>query len=165
MGVATGKATETRMAENQFARPMEDTIIGGYTDAADGTTDIYLSINEAIPNDATFIKSRDAPVNDPYVTKLTPVAGAAIQTDHVVRYRYRRQGGVGIQLNLTVQLRESYEDETDQGLLRASWLHANIAETFTTTESTLTESEVGNIVDYEDLFWRIVFHQQDEPLP
>ena len=153
------------MAESQFARPSVDTIIGGYTDQAGGVTNIYQRIDEVVADDADYIRSRTAPVNDPYVTKLSVLLNPQIRTNHIVRYRYGGVVAEGKQLNLTVELREAYVDENNRGALRATWLHANIAEAFTTATSTLTTEEAMDIVDYEDLYLRIVFHEQDEPLP
>jgi hypothetical protein len=143
----------------QFARPSADTLIGGYKDQADGTTNIYATIDEASPNDADYVKSVLAPSNAPYVTKLSAIEDPQSSSGHVVRYRYSKNAAGGAQIDLTVQLRQGYVNEGSPGTLIKEWAHANIPETFTTQNQTLSGAEADSITDYSSLFLRFVANQ------
>ena len=152
------------MAE-QIARPSVDTIIGGYTDQSDGTTNIYQRIDEVVADDGDYIRSRLSPINDPYVTKLSTLVAPPTNAGHIIRYRYARKPDSADQLDLFVQLRKSYVDEDDRGLLIKEWTHALVGETFTTAEQTLSEAEATDITDYDDLVLRFVFNIAGVPIP
>lgn len=147
-------------AGDQFARPSADTYLGTYTDAAAGVIDIYQSIDEpSPPNDADAIQSVSSPVNAPYATHLTPRVDPRVGTGHIVRYRYRKVGGAGVQLDLVVQLRQGYVNEGTPGTLIKAWTHTNISTTSVTAEPTLTGGEADAITDYTSLFLRVIFNQ------
>jgi hypothetical protein len=143
----------------QFARPSVDSSIGGYKDQADGTTNIYASTDEVSPNDADYIKSALAPSNAPYVTKLSAIEDPQSSSGHVVRYRYAKNAAGGAQIDLTVQLRQGYANEGSPGTLIKEWTHANIGETLTTQNQTLSGAEADSITNYADLFLRFVANQ------
>jgi hypothetical protein len=164
MAGATGVGTVILMAE-QFLRPIEDTIIGGYSDAGAGTTDIFESIDEVSPSDVDYVGSREPPINDPYVTRLTAAEAATVNTDHLVRTRVRAAIGSEWGIDYFLELRESYVDEDDKGELIKQWIHALIPTTFTTYEDTLSEAEASNIGEPAELFLRMTFNIAQEPLP
>jgi hypothetical protein len=143
----------------QFARPSADTSIGGYTDQAGGTTNIYGTIDETVASDADYIKSALAPSNAPYVTKLSNIEDPVSSTGHVVRYRYAKNAAGGAAINLTVQLRQGYTNEGSPGTLIKEWTHADISETATTQAQTLSGAEADAITDYTALYLRFVANQ------
>lgn len=147
------------MAE-QFARPSEDTVIGTYTNEVAGVVNIYQSMDEVSPpNDADYIRSTVAPVNEPHVTKFSSLLATLTDTGHIVRYRYRKNPGSTAQLDLVVQLRQGYVSEGTPGTLIKAWTHTDIADAFTTATQTLTVEEAATIGDYASLFLRFVFNQ------
>lgn len=147
------------MAENQFARPIEDTILGDYTDADGSATDIFESIDEEVADDDDYIQSEEAPANAVYVCKLSTLLNPLVKTNHIVRYRYQKQDGEEEQLDLVVQLREGYEDEGTPGTLIKEWTHTDVGDTWITATQTLSEAEANEITDYGDLFLRVRFNQ------
>lgn len=153
--------------EAQIARPSVDTFLGDYTDAAAGIINIYQSIDEAIANDVDYVRSRLSPTNDPYVVKLSTLIDPTVDTGHIIRYRYAVKPGSAEQLDLYVQLRRLYVDESDQGLLIKQWIHALVSTTFTLAEQTLVEAEADDIipVQYDSLFLRFVFTIAGTPIP
>jgi hypothetical protein len=143
----------------QFARPSADTSIGGYTDQAGGTTNIYGTIDETVASDADYIKSALAPSNAPYVTKLSNIEDPVSSTGHVVRYRYAKNAAGGAAINLTVQLRQGYTNEGSPGTLIKEWVHNDISETAATQAQTLSGAEADSITDYTALYLRFVANQ------
>lgn len=54
----------------QYGRPTTDTVNEGYTTQAGGGANLYQTIDEAVADDADYIRSAAAPTSDVYVTKL-----------------------------------------------------------------------------------------------
>jgi len=143
----------------QFGRPSTDTVNESYLDQADGGVNIYTKIDEAVADDADYIKTAVAPSNDVYVTKLTTLEDPVSSTDHIVRYRYSKDAAGGATIGLVVQLRQDYVDEGTQGTLIATNTHANISETWTAGSIALAAGEADAITDYTELYLRFVFNQ------
>lgn len=140
----------------QWLRPSSDVILGNWVDEASATSSIYDGLDEHMPADSDFARSGSTPSNDAYVVRLG-AGGEPANPDgpHVVTYRYYRDG-TAEQVDLTVELRQGYVDETSQGTLVASWTHYNISTETVTTRQTLTSTQRGNITDYSDLYLRFV---------
>lgn len=143
----------------QYGRPSADTSIGGYTDQLGGTTNIFQKIDEAVADDADYVRSALAPSSAPYVTKFTAVEDPQSSSGHIVRYRYAKDAAGGATINLTVQLRQGYTNEGSPGTLIKEWTHSNIGESWTLAEQTLSSGEADSITDYSDLFLRFVANQ------
>ena len=144
----------------QFGRPSADTSIGGYTDQAGGTTNIYATIDEVVASDADYIRSVVAPANAPYVTKFTALEDPVSSSGHVLRCRMAKDAAGGATINATVQLRQGYVNEAGQGTLIATIPNtANVGETFTDYTHTLSGAEADAITDYASLYIRIVANQ------
>lgn len=145
----------------QFGRPSTDTTIGTYTDQAGGTTNIYGTIDEVSPaNDADYIKSVANPANAVYVTKLTSVVDPQLSTGHIVRWRRGKDpASGGEQIDLTVELRQGYTNESSLGTLIASKTVNNIAAAFTDDSMTLSGAEADAITDYANLYLRFIFNK------
>ena len=143
----------------QFGRPSNDQLNEGYTDQGGGSSNIYTTIDETVYSDSDYIRSALAPTSDVYVTKLTAVEDPQSSTDHHVRYRYAKDAAGGAQIDLTVQLRQGYVNEGSPGTLIKEWVHANIPETFTAQDQTLSGPEADAITDYANLYLRFVSNQ------
>lgn len=143
----------------QFARPDTDASIGAYTDQAGGASNIYTTIDEAVTDDADYIKSAAGPANAPYVARLSDVTDPVSSTGHIIRARVRNGVAGARQIDLTVQLRQGYTNEGSPGTLIATLTQANVAGAFTEYTYTLSGAEADAITNYNDLFLRIVANQ------
>lgn len=143
----------------QYARPASVLSRGTWTDQADGTTDIFQAIDEVSPSDADYVKSVLAPSSAPVVFGLSSVGDPLSSANHVLSVRYKKDPAGGPQINLTVELRQGYASEGSQGTLIATRTYNNIADTWTTTQITLTGGEADTITDYSALALRLVATQ------
>lgn len=144
----------------QFGRPNADTYNGdGWTEDDGTAVTIYDQIDEAVIDDADYVRSPLAPTSDVYVAKLSTVEDPVSSTGHVVRYRYAKDAAGGAQIDLTVQLRQGYVNEATPGTLIAAWSHANISEVLATAVQTLSAAEADAITNYADLYLRFVANQ------
>lgn len=143
----------------QFGRPSTDTTRDNWEEDDGTTTSIFDQIDEAVIDDADYIRTVLAPTSDVYVTKFTTLEDPVSSTGHIVRYRYGKSAAGGAQIDLTVELRQGYVNEGAQGTLIKQWTHTNISETLTTAAQTLSGAEADSITDYTDLYLRIVANQ------
>lgn len=143
----------------QFGRPSTDTTRDNWEEDDGTTTNIFDQIDEAVVDDADYIRTGLAPTSDVYVTKLTTLEDPVSSSGHVVRYRYGKDASGGAQIDLTVQLRQGYVNEGSPGTLIAQWVHTNISNTLTTAAQTLAGAEADAITDYTDLYLRFVANQ------
>jgi hypothetical protein len=141
----------------QFGRPSTDTTRDNWTEDDSTTVDIFDQIDEAVSDDADFIMTQLTPTSDVYVTKLSTLEDPLSSSNHIVRYRFRKDAAGGDQIDLIVQLRQGYTNEGAQGTLIAAKTETDIdgsgwvAGTFT-----LTGGEADSITDYTDLYLRFV---------
>src|SRR3990172_5838377 len=92
----------------QFGRPSADTVRTGWTDEAAGTTDIYTGIDEITAEDTEYIKTPTPPGANEFETLLTSVTDPVSSTNHVMRWRRRKQPASGsADINLTVRLMQA----------------------------------------------------------
>jgi hypothetical protein len=131
----------------------------GFDNQAASGTNLYQSIDETVADDADYIQSSAVPSNDVYVCSLSTLEDPVSSTGHVVRYRYRKSAAGGAQIDLTVQLRQGYVNESSMGTLIASATHADITETATSNTLALSGGEADAITDYTALFLRFLFNQ------
>lgn len=144
----------------QLAVPAADITNQGYLDEAGVSTTIYSSIDEASPGDDNdYIYSATAPSSDVYVCQLSAVTDPVSSSDHIVRYRYLKSNVGGAQIDLTIQLRQSYASEGAPGTLVKQWSHTDISDEVTQVSQTLSGAEADSITNYADLFLRFVFNQ------
>lgn len=141
-----------------IARPESDAFLGAWVDELGGSVNIYQSIDEVIASDTDYISSEGDPVTSPYVTGLSEVTNPeAAEGDQTVRYRYRKPDLAAAQVDLTVELREGYVDESTKGALIASQVHEDVpADVFIAGSFVLEPFESSLIVDYSDLYLRFV---------
>lgn len=125
-------------------RPISDVSDGTWTDQ-DGGTNLYAAIDETSASDTDYIKSADIEAGDSDVCEvlLGAMSAPSVDTDHVIRYRYRAQGDLTI--NLTVALRQG------TGTQIASATHNGVGASYVDGVLTLSEAEAANITNYHDL--------------
>lgn len=142
----------------QFARPSADTNNpGGWTTHTGGTTNLYLTIDEATADDTDYIQSPAAPSNAVYVTKLSSVVNPQSTSGHVMRMRTSASLDNQQSIPITQELRQGYVSEATPGTLIASYQRTGIVSTaWTTTQYTLTAAEAGAITDYTNLYFRFI---------
>lgn len=142
----------------QFARPSADTNNpGGFTDQAGGSTNIYTTINEAVADDANYIRSPASPTNAVYVTKLSAVTDPSLSTGHIMRMRTAVDVANQQAITITQELRQGYVSEASPGTLIASQTRANITSTaWVTSQYTLSAVEADAITNYADLYYRFI---------
>jgi len=143
----------------QFARPDADIVDGAWVKSTGGNVDMFTMIDEATPDDVDYIQSELAPAASAYAVRLSDVEDPLSDANHVVRYRYRKDAAGGATIGVTVQLRQGYVNESSQGTLIHSEVHANVGETWTAGTFTLTAPEAQAITDYSDLQLRFVANQ------
>ena len=143
----------------QFARPDADLEIGNWLNDLGSAITIFQSIDEVVANDADFIESGLAPVNDPFVCGLSDVEDPLSSSAHIVRWRRSKDAAGGSLIDLTVELRQGYVSEASQGTQIFSIIDGGIPDVFTDTSYTLSGAEADAITDYNDLQLRITAFQ------
>ncbi len=143
----------------QFGRPITDTTRDNWFDPVGGTTGLFGQIDEPQADDADYIQTQQAPTNDVYVTRFSPIENPAVSTGHIIRYRFAKDTSGGNQIDLTVELRQGYVSEVSLGTLIRSWTHANITEALITAQQVLSTAEADAITDYGNLYLRVVANQ------
>jgi hypothetical protein len=136
----------------QFARPSADTVRTGWTDEAGGTTDIYTGIDETVAEDTEYIKTPTPPGTNEFETLLTSVTDPVSSSNHVMRWRRRKQPSGGAQINMTVRLLQGTTQITSQS-------DTNLPTSFTDTSYTLSGAEADAISDYANLRLEFVASQ------
>lgn len=144
----------------QFARPDADTTIGNFTDQVGGTTNIYLTIDETVADDADYIRSPASPVNEVYVCRLSDVTDPVSSSGHIIRMRTSVDQASQESLDFTQQLRQSYVNEGTPGTLIASQSRTGVTSTtWTENAYTLSGAEADAITDYTALFFRFIVNK------
>jgi hypothetical protein len=129
----------------QFARPSADTVRTAWTDQAAGTTNIYTTIDEVSFSDADYIKTPAPPGTNEFETLLTTVTDPLSSTNHIMRWRRRKQPTSGsATINLTVRLLVATTQITSQA-------DNTLPTAFTDTSYTLSGAEADAITDYANL--------------
>jgi hypothetical protein len=145
---------------NQVALPSAVTFLGDYTDEADGTTNIFNSINEATPVDDDYVQSPETPVDEVFVVKMASavLSDPAVSFGHVINYRYRKDFDGGDTLNLTFEWRQGYTNEGSQGTLIASNTHLDVGGVeWVAGALSLTDAQADSVTVYTDLYVRVVW--------
>ena len=110
----------------QFARPSALTNNpGGWTDQSGGSTNIHQSIDETVADDNDYIQSPLTPSNAVVVIKLSAVTDPISSSGHTWRYRYGKNASAGDQIDITVEIRQGYVNESTLGTLIKSNTHTN----------------------------------------
>ena len=162
----------------QVARPVEDTYYpvpppnGGIdlhawrNELGETDQNLFESINTFLPNDLTYAEAGallDPQVVPqdiiPYVTKLTVVETPATASEGLtVRTRLSKDFADGHRVNVLVELREEYNNETtDLGILIASETFLDLPTTFEEFSFPVSPAQSANIVNFAALYLRFVF--------
>ena len=129
----------------QFARPSADTVRTAWTDELGGITDIYTGIDEVVAEDVEYIKTPAPPGANEFETLLTTVTDPVLSSNHIMRWRRRKQPAAGsADINLTVRLMQAAVEKVSRA-------DNTLPGTFTDTSYTLTAGEADSITDYADL--------------
>ena len=135
-------------------------MIGNFVDAADGTTNIFQSIDEASADDGDYIKSPASPVSEVYVCRLSDVTDPVSSSGHTMRMRTSCDQAAQETLDFTQQLRMTYVNEGSQGTLIASQARTGVSSTtWTTSTYNLSGAEADAITDYTALFFRFIVNK------
>ena len=147
----------------QYARPSSDISSNTFLNEVAANSNLFQSIDEVVPSDADYIVSTQNPANNVYVTQLTSVDDPLVDTGHTINFRYKKDVAVnGEQIDLTVQLRQSYVSEANAatlGTLIAQTNVTNIASAWTNGTYLLSNTEAGTINAYANLHLRFVFNK------
>lgn len=143
----------------QKARPTTDTTRDNWEEDDGTTASIFDQIDEAVADNADYIRTGLAPTNDVFVTELTNLEDPVSSADHKITYRYGKDVAGGAQIDITVQLRQGYTNEGSPGTLIKEWVHANVSDAVTEVVQTLSGGEADSITDYTSLFLRFVANQ------
>lgn len=135
----------------QFGRPVQD--------IAAWATGTFADIDEASADDADKITSNTAPANHVYVCKLGTLEDPVSSTGHILSWRRQKNASGGSAIDLLVELRQGYVNESSKGTLITSKNAANIANGFADDSITLSGPEADSITNYGSLFVRIVANQ------
>lgn len=154
----TSQVDEVILSSTGFINlyPSFDVVDGNWTNQDGNNTNLYDSLNEESVSDADYIWSEYSPSGSFVVLKLNSAVDPNSSSNHVLSYRYSKFPSGGQAVNLTVQLRQGYVDEGNQGTLIAEWTHTNISDTLATVDQTLTGLQADSITDYSSLYIRIV---------
>jgi len=141
----------------QFARPDADTYNGdGWTEDDGTSVDMFLEVDEAVADDADFVRSPVTPTNDVVVFGLTNVTDPALSTGHILRVRNSADQDAQETIDFLFELRMTYVNEGSQGTLIASVTRNGVTSTtWTTTSYTLSGAEADAITNYTALYVRI----------
>lgn len=141
---SAGSITLTGYAPVYLGRltPLTDSSIGSWTDENAGTTDIFQSIDENTANDADYVISEASPSASKATFSLPPVLDPGSDENHVVRYRYRKEGSETV--DLTVSLLQG-------AAVIKSVVHSGISTTIVEGAMALSAGEASAITDYATL--------------
>jgi hypothetical protein len=144
---------------SQFGRPESDTTNQGYTSDLGVEINLYGSINEVTEDQDDYVRSALAPTNDVYVVRLSRLTDPDTDSGHTLHYTYAKSESLGSQVDVTVQLRQSYITEGTPGSLITAQTHTDIGATPTTVAWSLSTTAVSSITSYPSLYMRFVFNQ------
>jgi hypothetical protein len=122
-----------------YMRPDADSSNSGWTDQAGGTTNLALTVDEAVASDADYVRSSANPTADVIRFRVSDPASGITQP---FKLSYRCSGDPS--LKITARLKQGTT-------LIASWSHFT-SSGFTTFVETLTSGEFASITDFNDLF-------------
>lgn len=155
--LTTTELTSGLVQNRQNARPIAD-LLNQQWDGEDGSvTNLYSHVNEAIPNNANYVRSPQHPINKTLVLKLAGLPDPLNdQTNRVVVY-YGKDLPGGEQLDLTVNLRQGYVSPGSPGTLIA--LIATLTDIpagWTPIGVELPEAVAATITDFTDLSLELI---------
>lgn len=131
----------------QFASPIADGGIGHWTTQSGGTTNLYASVDETLPDDTDYIKSYFSNVADPVTLTLGAVQ-APLAGPRYLRYRYGKDAAGGRRVDLTVELMQGASS-------LQTWNHQDIPPGFVEVAQLIT----AGVSDYGSLGTRFTYQE------
>ena len=147
-----------------WAVPDADLVDGAWLDDG-GAATLFPHIVPGTPgsigagDDATFIESELAPSTSAVAVNLSDIDDPLASTGHIMRWRRQKDAAGGGQIDLVVQLRQGYVNESTLGTLINSFTDADIPSAWATASDTLSGAEADAITDYTDLQGRMTANQ------
>lgn len=123
-------------------RPDADTSAGLWTPSTGGS--LFAMIDEAIADNADYIKSGLNPANDITKIRLSNPTGV-LTTPISVDTRYKKEVNNATAVNLKVRLLQGTTEI-------ASWTYTGISSSFADASEPLTAPQIAAITDFNDLF-------------
>ena len=136
-----------------------DTLRDNWEGEDASTTNLYQHIDDVAASDSDYIRTQLSPTNDVYVTKLTALVDPQLSTGHLLTYRYAKEAASGDQVDLTVQLRSFYVNESTLGTQIAEWVHTDIPSGWTQVQQILSGAEadaISTAAYVDELYVRII---------
>jgi hypothetical protein len=136
----------------QFVRPSADLV----TSAEWTATPYFSKIDDAgdAGADSVVINNPSPETTDIIAVDGSSATDPVSSDDHIIRARFRKVSGGGV-VRLTIELREGYVDEGDQGTLITTAVLDTSSTSLVTLTSVLTGGEADSITDYSDLQFRV----------
>jgi hypothetical protein len=132
----------------QFARPISDVSLGGWTTNTGSAASLFAAIDEDSANDADFIRS-SLTVNDAYIALLSSVAPAVIPRAHSVIIRGLKDASGGNQRGVDVALMQG------ASTVIGSTSFPNLPVTVTQQVIDVPRAWAAQITNYADLRIRV----------
>jgi hypothetical protein len=149
----------------QYATPDADISDGNWVDEAAGQVDLYNGITPDTPgsigvgDDTDYIESPANPTAEACGFGLSTIEDPASSSGHIINWRAKKDAVGGGQIDLTVQIRETYVSEASQGTLIGQKAVVDLTSTIANDTTTLSGAEADTITDYADLQIRFVADQ------
>lgn len=140
----------------QVLRPSADVVDGNWTNELGNNTNLYDSVKETPPDDGNWIESEWSPSSSVCVLKLSAGDDPGIDTGHILRFRIEKYPPGSESISITLQLREGYVNEGNQGTLIAEWQDSDLSDAIALITRDLSTGEAGTITDRADLYVRMV---------
>ncbi len=152
--------TATAATPGQYGRPNADSSVGTWTTHSALTTGLWDTLNEAVPDDADFIRSVVAPSSTAYEASFASLVDPVSSTGHVLEVRARHDNGGGGGVTLTSELRQG---------ANALSTPLSVAEALTSSWVTysyqLSAAQADAITDYSTLRVRVTATQAAADVP
>jgi len=122
---------------------------GAWTDQGGGSTNIHLTIDEAVSDDTDYVRSPTSPSNAAVEFGLSNLADPNRDTGHFVDFRFKKDATGGEVLSLVVELRQGavVKMTSDPLTVPDEWTDQSLA---------LSAAQAQSISDYTDLRVRLI---------
>jgi len=136
----------------QSLNPSADSVDGTWTNESGNNTNLYASIDEDTASNTDYIRSVLSPSTSGCRVKLETGGDPASSTGHKIKWRVAKDATGGQTIGMTVKLYQGGGNVQGAGTLIASFTRANVSNTFTDFEETLSGGEADSITNYGDLY-------------
>lgn len=139
-----------------LARLSQDVVNVGWTNAAGESTDLFQSVDETVRDDTDYILTLENTAEAVYVGKLDASAPPSPTAGHLLRIALSKDQEGGSSLNLQIELRQGYVNESSPGTLIYTHTLADVAEGFETVEVLILAADMVPITNFNDVYIRLV---------